>query len=100
MATDSTGYWPLSYHGGSVWAHDSAIVIGGLARSGHGDVARRLAADLLDAAATFGYRMPELFGGTTKGPRPGSAPIPYPASCRPQAWAAAAAVVVAGVLEP
>jgi glycogen debranching enzyme len=100
MATDSTGYWPLSYHGGSVWAHDSAIVIGGLARSGHDDVARRLAADLLDAAAAFGYRMPELFGGTTKGPRPGSAPIPYPASCRPQAWAAAAAVVVAGVLEP
>jgi glycogen debranching enzyme len=99
MATDSGGYWPLSYHGGSVWAHDSAIVIGGLTRSGHGDVARRLAADLLDAAATFGYRMPELFGGTTKGPRPGSAPIPYPASCRPQAWAAAAAVVVAGVLE-
>jgi glycogen debranching enzyme len=83
-----------------VWAHDSAIAVSGLVRSGHGDVAQRLAADLLDAAEAFGYRMPELFGGTTKGPRPGSAPVPYPASCRPQAWSAAAAVVVAGVLAP
>jgi glycogen debranching enzyme len=99
MGTDSVGYWPLSYHGGSVWAHDSAIAVSGLARSGHHDVARRLAADLLDAATAFGYRMPELFGGGAKGRRPGSAPVPYPASCRPQAWAAAAAVVVASVLE-
>ncbi|WP_431245782.1 amylo-alpha-1,6-glucosidase [Leifsonia xyli] len=94
MATDSAGYWPLSYHGGSVWAHDTAIVIGGLAREGFREEAAELAEGLLAAADGFGYRMPELHSGD--GSRETSAPIPYPAACRPQAWSAAAAVAVLG----
>jgi glycogen debranching enzyme len=92
MSTDAAGYWPLSYHGGSVWAHDTAIVIGGLAREGFRAEAAQLADGLLAAAEGFGYRMPELHSGD-----PSTAtvsPIPYPAACRPQAWSAAAAVAV------
>ncbi|WP_285115296.1 glycogen debranching N-terminal domain-containing protein [Leifsonia sp. fls2-241-R2A-40a] len=92
MSTDSTGYWPLSYHGGSVWAHDTAIAIGGLAREGFRAEAGLLADGLLAAADGFDYRMPELHSGDSA--RVTSTPIPYPAACRPQAWSAAAAVAV------
>jgi len=94
MSTDSVGYWPLSYHGGSVWAHDTAIAISGLARDGFQEEASSLASGLLAAAAGFGYRMPELHSGDPASST--SVPIPYPAACRPQAWSAAAAVSVLG----
>jgi glycogen debranching enzyme len=89
MSSASGGYSPLSYHCGSVWSHDTAIVIRGLARSGHAAQAARLAGELLDAAAGFGWRLPELFAGDARQRVPW--PSPYPAACRPQAWAAAAA---------
>ncbi len=89
MSSASGGYSPLSYHCGSVWSHDTAIVIRGLARGGHADAAAALASGLLDAAAAFGWRLPELFAGDAREQVPW--PSPYPASCRPQAWAAAAA---------
>jgi len=92
MSTDSAGYWPLSYHGGSVWAHDTAIAITGLAAEGHRAEAEQLADGLLAAAQGFSYRMPELHSGDSA--EQTSAPIPYPAACRPQAWSAAAAVAV------
>ena len=92
MSTDSAGYWPLSYHGGSVWAHDTAIAISGLARDGFREEAGSLASGLLAAATGFGYRMPELHSGDPASST--SVPIPYPAACRPQAWSAAAAVSV------
>ena len=87
LADDHPRYNPLGYHTGTVWPHDTAIAIDGLARTGHGDVAGRLAAGLLAAAAPFDYRLPELFGGW---PASAGPPLAYPASCRPQAWAAAA----------
>jgi glycogen debranching enzyme len=89
MSAGSGGYSPLSYHCGSVWSHDTAIVIRGLARSGHAAEAAALADGLLDAAAAFGWRLPELFAGHSRQRVPW--PSPYPASCRPQAWAAASA---------
>jgi glycogen debranching enzyme len=92
MATTSAGYWPLSYHGGSVWTHDTAIVVSGLARSGHTDAAAALIEGLLDAAAAFDFRLPELYGGDARSTTP--RPVPYPAACRPQAWSAAAAVAL------
>lgn len=96
MSTDSAGYWPLSYHGGSVWTHDTAIAIRGLAREGHAVVASSLAEGLLRVAESTGFRMPELHSGD---PASSTArPVPYPASCRPQAWSAAAAVVVLDAL--
>ncbi|WP_025158941.1 glycogen debranching N-terminal domain-containing protein [Leifsonia aquatica] len=92
MSSAAGGYWPLSYHGGSVWAHDTAIVITGLAREGFADEAEQLSDGLLAAADGFGYRMPELHSGDSAAET--AAPIPYPAACRPQAWSAAAAVAV------
>jgi glycogen debranching enzyme len=92
MSTDSAGYWPLSYHGGSVWTHDTAIAIGGLAAEGFRDEAAQLSEGLLRAAVAFEYRMPELYSGDPSDATP--VPIPYPAACRPQAWSAAAAVAV------
>ncbi len=89
MSATAGGYSPLSYHCGSVWTHDTAIVIRGLARAGHGREAAALADGLLAAAASFGWRLPELFSGEARSRQPW--PSPYPASCRPQAWAAAAA---------
>jgi hypothetical protein len=87
MSARNAGYNPLSYHCGSVWSHDTAIVIRGLFRSGHGPEAAALADGLLAAAAGFGWRLPELFSGDSCAPWP----TPYPAACRPQAWSAAAA---------
>ncbi|TXK18780.1 glycogen debranching N-terminal domain-containing protein [Homoserinibacter sp. GY 40078] len=90
MSTDSAGYWPFSYHGGSVWAHDTAIAIRGLVAEGHLDVAGSLVNGLAAAAEGFGYRMPELHSGDPASET--ARPIPYPAACRPQAWSAAAAL--------
>ncbi|HEY1669748.1 MAG TPA: glycogen debranching N-terminal domain-containing protein [Trebonia sp.] len=92
MSAGNAGYNPLSYHCGSVWTHDTAIVIRGLYRSGHGEAAARLADGLLSAAAAFDWRLPELFSGEDRGP------VPYPAACRPQAWSAAAAGALAQAL--
>lgn len=92
MSTTAGGYSPLSYHCGTVWPHDTAIAILGLVREGCTEQAAELARGLLTAADAFDGRLPELFGGFGIDDTPG--PVPYPASCRPQAWAAAASVVL------
>lgn len=92
MSTESDGYWPLSYHGGSVWTHDTAIAVLGLAREGHHAVASSLIDGLLRAAEGFDYRMPELHSGDPASEV--AKPVPYPAACRPQAWSAASSVAV------
>ncbi|MCL3862215.1 glycogen debranching N-terminal domain-containing protein [Actinotalea sp. K2] len=92
LSTGADGYWPLRYHGGAVWTHDTAIAVAGLARSGHTAVAAALAEGLLAAGSEVGYRLPELHGGDARGTVPSA--VPYPAACRPQAWSAASAVVL------
>ncbi|WDZ87525.1 glycogen debranching N-terminal domain-containing protein [Micromonospora cathayae] len=92
MSRTDGGYSPLSYHCGSVWTHDTAIVLGGLARAGFRDTALTLAEGLLRAAEAFDYRLPELYGGDDRDAL--GRPVPYPAACRPQAWSAAGAVLL------
>ncbi|SCL33512.1 Glycogen debranching enzyme (alpha-1,6-glucosidase) [Micromonospora pallida] len=92
MSREDGGFSPLSYHCGSVWTHDTAIVLGGLARAGFHDAARTLAEGLLRTAEAFDYRLPELFGGDDRDAL--GRPVPYPAACRPQAWSAASAVLL------
>ncbi|MFB9234382.1 glycogen debranching N-terminal domain-containing protein [Plantactinospora siamensis] len=92
MSTKDAGFSPLSYHCGSIWAHDTAIVLAGLAAGGFAEPAGRLADGLLGAAEAFDYRLPELYGGDDRAPL--GRPVPYPAACSPQAWSAAAAVAV------
>ncbi|MFG2737731.1 glycogen debranching N-terminal domain-containing protein [Streptomyces harbinensis] len=91
------GFNPLGYHVGSVWPHDTAIAVHGLTRAGFPAEASALAAGLVRAADAFDARLPELFAGW--GSEVSARPLPYPASCRPQAWAAASSVqVLASVL--
>ena len=82
-------YNPTSYHNGSIWPHDNALIALGFARYGHSELAARLASTILDAAVHMHLRrLPELFCGMRKQREKG--PIPYPVACSPQAWAAAA----------
>jgi glycogen debranching enzyme len=83
-------YDPVSYHNGSVWPHDNALIVEGLVRYGFVEEAQRVAEALLEAAEHFGGRLPELFCGFDRAEYP--EPVPYPTSCSPQAWAAAAPV--------
>ncbi|MFC4996811.1 glycogen debranching N-terminal domain-containing protein [Dactylosporangium cerinum] len=82
LAVTSAGYDAGSYHAGSVWPHDTVIALLGLARDGHREEAASLVGALLAAAERFDFRLPELYGGDDDA-------TPYPAACRPQAWAAA-----------
>ncbi|MDX6322230.1 MAG: hypothetical protein QOF52_2088 [Propionibacteriaceae bacterium] len=91
MSSMDGGYSPLSYHCGSVWPHDTAIVIAGMTKAGLTEHARGLVDGLLKASVVFDQRFPELWSGEGR-------PVPYPASCRPQAWSAASAVAVAAAL--
>ncbi|KMS67526.1 amylo-alpha-1,6-glucosidase [Streptomyces leeuwenhoekii] len=87
LATTMAAYNPMSYHNGSVWPHDSGIVAAGLRRYGFTAHARRVAEAVLDAAAAFGGRLPELLCGFDRTEY--AQPVPYPAACSPQAWASA-----------
>jgi glycogen debranching enzyme len=96
LARSMERYDALSYHNGSVWPHDSAIAVAGLRRYGFAAEAGRLTTDLLAAASAVGGRLPELFAGFTPGDFP--KPVPYPASCSPQAWASASALLLCRAL--
>jgi glycogen debranching enzyme len=97
LSSSSAAFNPFSYHCGSVWPHDTAIAVLGLAAEGHHTPARSLAEGVVKAAEQFGFRLPELYAGTSA--RDGEPVAAYPASCRPQAWAAAGAVAIVGYLE-
>jgi glycogen debranching enzyme len=88
LATGSGAFNPMSYHNGSVWPHDNAICAAGLMRYGFVPQAQQVASGILEAAHTFGGRLPELFCGFDRGDF--ASPVAYPTSCSPQAWAAAA----------
>jgi glycogen debranching enzyme len=96
LSTTMAAYNPMSYHNGSVWPHDTALAVAGLARHAHlpgaGALARRLAGDLINAACEFGGSLPELMCGFAAQDYP--RPVPYPSSCSPQAWAAAAPLLL------
>ncbi|WP_229711546.1 amylo-alpha-1,6-glucosidase [Streptomyces daqingensis] len=92
LAEGSGGYSPLGYHIGTVWPHDTATAVQGLSRAGHHAAAESLAAGLVRASVSFDGRLPELFAG--HGTALDARPAPYPAACRPQAWAAASVVAV------
>jgi glycogen debranching enzyme len=86
LVTGEGGYDPESYHNGSVWPHDNALIAQGLRRYGFRDEANRIAAALLDAAPRFDYRLPEVFAGYARDEVP--EPVELPRSCSPQAWSA------------
>jgi glycogen debranching enzyme len=84
---------PTSYHNGSVWPHDNALIGLGLARYGFGTQALALTTAVFEAAAHMHLRrLPELFCGFER--KRDKAPTLYPVACAPQAWAAAAPVAL------
>jgi glycogen debranching enzyme len=88
IAEGASRYNPMSYHNGSVWPHDNALVAAGVARYGQRFLAARVLGALFEASTFFDLqRLPELFCGFTR--RPGKAPTLYPVACSPQTWAAA-----------
>ena len=89
VAAGESRYNPMSYHNGSIWPHDSAMVAAGLGRYGHHDAAARIMNGLFEASRHFDLmRLPELFCGFTR--RDAEAPTLYPVACSPQAWASGA----------
>jgi glycogen debranching enzyme len=89
LGTGQARYNPMSYHNGSIWPHDNAVVCEGLARYGHAESALQLLGAAFEGSLHFaGSRLPELFCGFAR--RDGEGPTRYPVSCSPQAWAAAA----------
>lgn len=96
MAATAAGFNPVGYHTGSVWPHDTAIAVWGLARTGHHDAASHLLEGLLAVAPHYGYTLPELLAGVER--TAGSYAVPHPVACRPQAWAAGAGLLLARAL--
>jgi glycogen debranching enzyme len=87
LATSEVKYNPMSYHDGTVWPHDNAITVDGMAETNHPEAAQTVMSSLIDTATTASdYRLPELFCGFNRGDF--DTPVPYPVSCVPQAWAA------------
>jgi glycogen debranching enzyme len=88
LAAGEARYNPMSYHNGSVWPHDNALIAHGLARYGFGDLALQIWTGQFEAGLYFDlHRVPELFCGFPQDP--GEGPITYPVACAPQAWSAA-----------
>jgi glycogen debranching enzyme len=88
LASSERRYNPMSYHNGSVWPHDNALIAMGMKRYGLRDAACQVFTAITDAAINRDLsRLPELFCGFVR--RRGGTPTPYPVACSPQAWAAA-----------
>jgi glycogen debranching enzyme len=86
-------YNPMSYHNGSVWPHDNAIIVVGLAMHGMATAAMPVVSALhMAAVQSESQRLPELFCGMTRAH--GMRPVQYPVSCLPQAWASAAMFMI------
>lgn len=82
-------YNPMSYHNGSIWPHDNALIAMGFARYGLQSSAARVFGALFEAASYMELRrLPELFCGFSR--RQHNGPTQYPVACSPQAWASAA----------
>ena len=89
VCSSSVGYNPVSYHNGSVWPHDNALIAAGMARYGFKEFTGRILAGLLELSVHVDFhRLPELICGLHQ--RPGEGPTLYPVACSPQAWSAAA----------
>ncbi len=89
LSSDSPNYNPMSYHNGSVWPHDTAMIALGLRRYGHAKAAVDVVTGLIEAGFRFSdSRLPELFCGFSRDQRFNSRPTAYVVSCSPQAWAA------------
>jgi glycogen debranching enzyme len=87
LSRSEAAYNPLGYHDGTVWPHDTAMFLRGLNQRGFQPELAAVSRSLIELATALGGQLPELLGGFAKASFPH--PVPYPASARPQGWAAA-----------
>lgn len=88
LAAGEPRYNPMSYHNGSIWPHDNALIAYGFSRYHLKDETLKVLTALFDASTFMDLqRLPELFCGFAR--RQGEGPTLYPVACDPQAWAAA-----------
>lgn len=101
LSTKEAAYNPLSYHNGTIWPHDNALAAWGLACAGEKHGAQKMLTAMLDVACgQSDMRLPELFSGFARTDAE-KAPVRYPVSCSPQAWAAGAVfMMLAAAIEP
>ena len=86
LAQGQARFNPMSYHNGSIWPHDCALALSGMALYGEREGIAKIMADMFEASRNFDMRMPELLCGFTRVRH--EPPIAYPVACMPQAWAA------------
>jgi glycogen debranching enzyme len=90
-------YNPMSYHNGSIWPHDNALIAAGFARYGFREAAERVFRAWFDSSRYLElHRLPELCCGFRR--REGKGPTLYPVACSPQAWAAGAVFMMLGAM--
>lgn len=88
LAKDEIRYNPMSYHNGSVWPHDNALIAYGMKKYGFLKKANKIFTGLMDTSLYVdNKRLPELFCGFER--REMEGPTAYPVACSPQAWAVA-----------
>jgi glycogen debranching enzyme len=93
VANAEARFNPMSYHNGSVWPHDNALIAAGLSRYRLTHHAAKIMSGLFEAAASLDLvRLPELFCGFAR--RAGKGPVSYPVACSPQAWSAGASFLL------
>ena len=93
VASSESRYNPMSYHNGSIWPHDNALIAYGMSRYGYKDATVRILTGLFNASLFVDlHRLPELFCGFVR--RPDEGPTLYPVACNPQAWASASAFML------
>jgi glycogen debranching enzyme len=99
LSSAAPTYNPMSYHNGSVWPHDNSLIAAGLYRYGQSAAADAIAAALFAAARTYPLdRLPELYCGFARTGGLDDAPVAYPVSCSPQAWAAGTMPCIVGAM--
>lgn len=96
LSSEARLYHPMSYHNGSVWPHDTMLAAVGMKAHGMDAAARTLASGIASAAAAFGNRLPELFGGFSRDDF--DLPVAYAHAATPQAWAAASGATASRLL--
>ncbi len=93
VAASEARYNPMSYHNGSIWPHDNAMIAAGLARYGFRRETAQIFEGLFEASTFMDLRrLPELFCGFPR--QSGTGPVFYPVACAPQAWATAAPLML------
>lgn len=86
LSSTSARYNPMSYHNGSIWPHDNALIAYGLSKYGLQKHVLKIMEAIFGASLFMELqRVPELYCGFEK--RPGTGPTAYPVACSPQAWA-------------